>query len=150
MCTIFDECIKDANRGIISFLENTISFGIDLQQVEKGHVDFGCKECLERVVVSEGQQIVINLIKAIVGDLPCYRLTHYDGSVAGVLYRLSTLCPQLLMSWLNDPSITKLIPKAAESKFVNAFKMPIYKDEFFDSVANLARLCDRSRKMLGA
>ena len=68
---------RDANSGILTFLENTISYGLSLSPTTAaGAEKQAVRQALEQAVVAEGQPIVTNLAQALLGDLPAYRLDN--------------------------------------------------------------------------
>jgi len=145
---------RDANRGTLNFLENTVSYGVSVVKSAKaggssstGYSDNSCKEALERAIVSDGQPIVNNLAKALLGDLPAYRLDYGNGSIAGVLHRLNDLCPELLLQWIN-PALT-LVPESAKAAFVGTLVQKVSRDEFNSSVRRFVSICERNRKLGG-
>jgi len=137
----------DANRGTLNFLEASFSFGIDLQSstAMNDAVSVMCKESLEKAIATEGQQIVSNLILALVGELPCYRIACNQGSIAGLFYKLYCLCPTLLMDWIKVSLIS--VPEGAKSMLISSFTPEASRNEFFDSIERFAFACERTQKI---
>jgi transportin-3 len=146
---------KDANRGTLSFLESTISFGIDLSRGE-AHVSndsqqlISCRESLENCIRSEGIHIVQNLMQALMGTLPCYRLDSPHGSVGSILYKLKQLCPSLTLEWV----IMALHPAPDHAKrtLLRSFADTtnnISFDEMMSTVRWFSNYCIREMKMRG-
>lgn len=90
---------KDANRGTLNFLESAMNFGRSGQN----H-----RAALEPTVVNEGQAVVANLIRALLGDLPAYCIDSGSGSIAGILFKLNELFPDLLKRWISAALPTTL------------------------------------------
>ena len=135
---------RDANSGTLAFLENTVSFGLSISNASNME---SYREALEKAILAEGQPIVNNLAHAILGDLPAYRLDNDRGSIAGVLFKLNQLCPQLLMQWINPPLLHA--PQNAKDVFLRALASKIPREEFNSNVRQFSNLCYRTRKLRG-
>ncbi|KAL7536651.1 hypothetical protein ACHAXR_009842 [Thalassiosira sp. AJA248-18] len=137
---------RDANRGTLNFLESMVSYSLKLRSsnslnaMEQANV-----AALEQAILKEGQPLVINLAQALLGDLPAYRLDSGGGSIAGVLFYLNQLCPELLLQWIQPPLTTA--PEHAKSAFlVTLHNRGVARDEFNSSVRRFTAVCERSRK----
>lgn len=135
---------RDANSGTLAFLDNTVSFGLSISNASNME---SYREALEKAILAEGQPIVNNLAHAILGDLPAYRLDNDRGSIAGVLFKLNQLCPQLLMQWINPPLLHA--PQNAKDVFLRALASKIPREEFNSNVRQFSNLCYRTRKLRG-
>lgn len=139
---------RDANRGTLNFLENTVSYSLKLRSSttldanEQANI-----VALEQAILTEGQPLVINLAQALLGDLPAYRLDSGSGSIAGVLFHLNQLCPELLMQWIQPPLTAA--PEHAKSAFLATLYNRVARDEFNSSVRRFTAVCERSRKRDG-
>lgn len=139
---------RDANRGTLNFLENTVSYSLKLRSStaldanEQANI-----AALEQAILAEGQPLVINLAQALLGDLPAYRLDSGSGSIAGVLFHLNQLCPELLMQWIQPPLM--VAPEHAKSAFLATLYNRVARDEFNSSVRRFTAVCERSRKRDG-
>ncbi|KAL3777251.1 hypothetical protein ACHAW5_008543 [Stephanodiscus triporus] len=135
---------KDANRGTLNFLENTVSYSLKLRSsssldaIEQANI-----ASLEQAIAAEGQPLVINLALALLGDLPAYRLDSGSGSIAGVLFYLNQLCPELLMQWIQPPLTAA--PEHAKSAFMVTLHNRVAREEFNSSVRRFTAVCERSR-----
>jgi len=165
---------KDANRGTMNFLETVVGCGLTLRDSLDSSSNCSssngmtalteCKDSLERIIMIEGKNIVIKLLQALSGNLPCYRITANDnsGSIAGILYKLNQLLsPGMLLSWVTEAlavveqQLTSLPLKGVDhnerSKLLESItgssSLCSSQNEFFDSVRNFAHLCDRRRRM---
>ena len=137
---------RDANSGILTFLENTISYGLSLSPTTPaGAEKQAVRQALEQAVIAEGQPIVINLAQALLGDLPAYRLDNERGSIAGVLFKLNELCPQLLMQWIN-PALTTA-PQGPRDQFLKSLASKVPRDELNSTVRQFSNSCYRNRKL---
>jgi len=136
---------RDANRGTLNFLENTVSYSLKLQSSNSLNANEQADiAALEKAILTEGQPLVINLAQALLGDLPAYRLDSKSGSIAGVLFFLNQLCPELLMQWIQPPLTTA--PEHAKSAFLGTLHNRVARDEFNTSVRKFTTVCERSRK----
>jgi len=136
---------RDANRGTLSFLESIVSYSLKLRS--SGSLDTNQQAdmgALERAILAEGQPLVTNLAQALLGDLPAYRLDSGSGSIAGVLFYLNQLCPDLLMQWIQPP--LTLAPEHARSAFLVTLHNRVAREEFNSSVRRFTAVCERSRK----
>ena len=136
---------RDANRGTLNFLENTVSYSLKLRSSSSLNVNEQANiAALEQAILSEGQPLVTNLAQALLGDLPAYRLDSGSGSIAGVLFHLNELCPELLMQWIQPP--LTCAPEHAKSQFLATLYNRVARDEFNSSVRRFTAVCERSRK----
>jgi len=145
---------KDANRGTLSFIESSIAFGLDLSRGEtKLSIDpqqlQSCRESLETCIRNEGCYIVQNLIKSLMGVLPCYRLDSSHGSIGGILYKLNQLCPSLTQEW-----VTISLPEApdhARSTLLRSFTNTSNTsfDEMLSTIRWFSNYCIREMKIRG-
>ena len=138
---------RDANRGTLNFLEASFSYGIKLQKSGTNDPNIvACKESLEQAVAAEGQQIVTNSIMSLIGELPCYRVACNQGSVAGILFELNSLCPPLLLEWMKIPLGS--VPEGAKSMLGDTLKLTD-RNGFFEGIERFASICDEDQKMGG-
>lgn len=163
---------KDANRGIMNFLETLVGYGLTLKEsLEKGGIGIGvngingmaalvgCKDSLEKAVMAEGKNVVTKLLQALSGNLPRYRIIARgdSGSIAGILYKLNQLLsPGLLASWFTEAlAIVEQASPLLEggerneiSKLLESMTgVSLCQSDFFDSVCQFASMCDRKRRM---
>ena len=141
---------RDANSGTLNFIENTISYGLTLRDEvaqRPSPNQLACKGMLEKAIVSEGQAIIINMAASLLGDLPLYRLDNGRGSIAGILFKLNDLCPDLLMQWLDSALVPA--PGQAKDEFLRSFAIRVPRDKFDSSVRQFTSICDRTRKLRG-
>eukprot|EP01083_Nonionella_stella_P147754 466680_1 len=110
---------RDANRGTLAFLESVLSFGLTLHGNDNGNensgvgTSAGCNQPLEHAVAQEGRHIANNIILALIGELPLYRIACNNGSIAGILFKLSNLCPAMLLEWVQEPLL--IVPETEKS-----------------------------------
>ncbi|KAL7479407.1 hypothetical protein ACHAW6_005139 [Cyclotella cf. meneghiniana] len=136
---------RDANKGTLNFLESTVSYSLQLRSNRAADAnDHANMAALERAIVADGQPLVINLAQALLGELPASRLDSGSGSIAGVLFYLNQLCPDLLMQWIQPPLVSA--PEHAKSAFLGALQNRVTRDEFNWSVRKFTSVCERNRK----
>jgi transportin-3 len=141
---------RDANRGTLTFIESVLGYGLDLSDPSKNNgnnANGACKDALEKVISTEGEQIVRNLVLSLKGELPCYRITYNSGSIAGILFKLKTLCPSLLGNWVQNSLASD--QEILKSVLMNAIVNLCSREEFFESVRRYESICERNRKMGG-
>jgi len=127
-----------ANKGTLKFLENTISYGLQLRELNKPE----SKAALEQVLSQEGESIVVNLVRAMMGDLPAY-----SNQIPEILWKLNLLCPGLLNQWLTSAFATSALPERAKADFMNALDTGLARDEFSLVVRAFQSACDRERRL---
>ena len=132
---------RDANKGTLNFLENTVSYGLHLREQNKPE----CQAALESVLSQEGQNIVNNLARALLGELPAYSVDSGNGSIAGILWKLNLLCPGLLASWMLAALANA--PERARSDFMSGLDSGLPREDFFMGVRALLSASDRHRKL---
>jgi transportin-3 len=115
---------RDANKGTLNFLENTISYGLSLRERNKPE----CQQALERVLISEGQAVATNLARASMGDLPAYSVDHGHGSIAGILWKLNLLSPSLVLQWMTVALAAA--PERARIDFLGALDSGLPREDF--------------------
>lgn len=127
-----------ANKGTLKFLENTISYGLVLREQNKPE----SQDALARVLAEEGQAIVTNLARAMMGELP-----SYTNQIPEILWKLSLLCPSLLAQWLTAAFVsTNAAPERAKAEFMKALDTGLARDEFSLVVRAFQTACDRERR----
>ena len=138
---------RDANRGTMNFLEATVSYSLKLRTANALNANEQVSlAALEKAILAEGEPLVINLAQALLGNLPAYRLDHGSGSIAGVLFYLNMLCPQLLLQWIQPPLVSA--PEHAKSAFLGSLQNQVSRrDEFNSNVRKFTSVCERSRKL---
>lgn len=131
---------RDANKGTLNFLENTISYGLSLrEQPPKPESE----AALERILVQEGQIIVTNMARAMMGELPTF-----SNQVPELLWKLNLLCPELLAQWLTVAFTTAINPpERAKNGFMGALDRGLPRDDFNLAVRAFMSACERERKL---
>ena len=128
-----------ANKGTLKFLENTISYGLQLREQNKPE----SQAALEQVLSREGQAIVVNLARAMMGDLPAF-----SNQIPEILWKLNLLCPGLLNQWLTSAfASTSALPERAKADFMSALNTGLARDEFSLVVRAFQSACDRERRL---
>mmetsp|Transcript_23101 Transcript_23101/g.33099 ORF Transcript_23101/g.33099 Transcript_23101/m.33099 type:complete len:595 (-) Transcript_23101:262-2046(-) len=135
---------REANKGTLNFLENTVSFGLSIAQ-SNVHTSEACKAAFHQAIVVEGPSVVNNLALVLLGDLPAYCLDQGSGSVAGILWKLNTLCAELVRQWV-VMAISEA-PDEAKNELMKAFIMMAGRDDFNAAVRQFKSLCERSRRL---
>lgn len=131
---------RDANRGTMTFLENALSYGLTGQ-----HNHPEVTQSLQHAISKEGQTVASNLTLALMGELPCYRITAKSGSIAGVLYKMYKLCAGMLMDWVSVPLLQK--SESERVIFMNLFRDQLSFADFSEACERFAAVCSRSQKM---
>lgn len=131
---------RDANKGTLNFLDNTVSYGLRLrEQPPKSN----CQAALEHVLMQEGQNIVTNMARAMMGELPTY-----SNQVPELLWKLNLLCPEHLVRWLTTAFATAMSPpERARAGFMGALDSGLQRDDFNLAVRAFMNACERERKM---
>jgi transportin-3 len=131
---------RDANKGTLNFLENTISYGLSLREQPPKPT---CQASLEHVLTQEGQTIVTNMARAMMGELPTF-----SNQVPELLWKLNLLCPELLAQWLSTAFSTAISPpERAKNGFMGALDRGLPRDDFNLAVRAFMSACERERKM---
>ena len=130
---------QGANKGVLRFLEDMISFGLSLREQNKPD----CQAALEHVLSQEGQPIVANLARAMVGELPAYN----ERQIPEILWKLNLLCPSLLSQWLAAAfhGVDQL-PERAKVDLMGALSTGLARDEFSLAVRAFQSACHRERR----
>jgi transportin-3 len=125
------------NKGTLKFFESSLQYALSLR--EKRGVD-DLRQNVERVFQEEGRPIVINLVRALMGDLPCY-----SSHVPDMLWYGGRLCP--VHAWLSAVLEPAPWPSAsARKEFLAAFTTGLGKDEFRIAVRSFETACARERR----
>jgi transportin-3 len=129
-----------ANKGTLRFLESTISYGLSLREKNKPE----CQSNLELSLSREGEAIVVNLARAMIGDLPLYS----NSQIPEILWKLNLLCPNLLSQWLQSAfATTQSLPEGAKNDFLGALNTGLARDEFSLAVRAFENACERQRRL---
>jgi transportin-3 len=135
---------RDANRGTLNFLENAISYGLALRTQNQPEA----KAALEHAFQSEGQGLVRNLARALVGELPTYSIDEGQGSIAGILWKLNAWSPSWLASWmataLNENA--DAAPERARLEFLAALDSSLAQSDFNLTIRAFMSACERHRR----
>jgi len=150
-------CGTVANLPLLdSLLINTVSYGRKLREEESNNNSNTSieqhqqrKASLEYVISHEGEHIVTNVIRALIGDLP----NTNQNALSELLYKMNFLCPQLLQqTWLmngvfaNNRSEAKVIPDNAKQGLIRALQNGGCPREDFNLVIReFIRLCGNER-----
>jgi transportin-3 len=126
-----------SNKGTLKFIENTISYGLQLREQNKPE----CQRALENVLAIEGQAIANNLALAMMGDLP-----SHSNQIPEILWKLNLLCPGLLVRWLSAAFSSSLLPERAKNDFMGALDTGLARDEFSLAARAFQSACERERK----
>ena len=126
-----------ANKGTIRFLESTISYGLLLREQNKPD----CQAALEQVLSQQGQAIVNNLARAMMGDLPAY-----SQQIPEIIWKLNLLCPGLLSQWLSAAFDSAALPERAKNDFMGALDTGLARDEFSLAIRAFQNACERARR----
>ena len=131
---------RDANKGTLNFLENSISFGLSLK--EQNNPD--CQHALERVLASEGQSIVNNLVLSLTGDLQAYNVDAGTGSIAGILWKLKSLAPGMMAPWITVALGNA--PERPRMEFAGVMNGEVPRKDFNLAVRAFMNACKRERR----
>eukprot|EP00752_Nemacystus_decipiens_P010447 g9307.t1 len=107
--------------------------------------------CLQ-VLRDHGQGLVQELVKCCSGELPSYSIDGDGGSVAGLLWRISVLCPAWLQEWLVQ-TLGALDVKIADNFQKQELMEKLFgpqadksKRSFDDAVARFASACFQNQR----
>jgi transportin-3 len=132
---------RDANKGTLNFLENSISYGLSLQEQQKHE----CQQALERVVAAEGQLIVKNLMLSLMGELPAYTIDRGQGSVAGILWKINLLMPSMVGQWMT--TALEKAPERPRIDFTSILSSGLPREEFNVAVRGFMSACRRKPRI---
>jgi len=132
---------REANKGTLNFIENSISYGLILKERNRKEL----QQALESVLVNEGQYVVKNLILCLMGDLPAYSVDTGNGSIAGILWKLSSLSPAMANQWINKASANA--PERARMDFLGVASALIPRTDFNLAVRAFMSACRRERRL---
>jgi transportin-3 len=129
-----------ANKGTLKFLECAIAYGLELPVRDRSKLEYDTY--LERVLSNEGQAIVSNLTRAMIGELP-----SYSNQIGEILWKLSLLFPNGFMQWLTVAFASmNTAPDRAKVEFMSALVSGLGQDEFSLVVRAFETACDRERR----
>lgn len=131
---------RDANKGTLNFVENTVSYGLSLREQNKPD----CQKALEVVLLSEGQSIVSNLARSLMGDLPAYSIDRGHGSITGILWKLNLLSPAHVTQWMHVALASA--PEQVRTEFLQALDSGLAREDFNATVRAFMSACERHRK----
>ncbi|KAL3920557.1 MAG: hypothetical protein SGILL_003204 [Bacillariaceae sp.] len=128
---------RDANKGTLNFVENSVSYGLSLR--ESSNQD--CQQALERVLVAEGQAVVNNLMLSLMGELPAYSIDQGHGSIAGILWKLNLLNQAMVAQWMTTALVKA--PEQARIDFLSILSSGLPREDFNVAVRGFMSACRR-------
>jgi transportin-3 len=131
---------RDANKGTLNFIENSISYGLSLRERNKRE----CQQALEQVLASEGQSIVNNLMLSLTGALPAYFIDTGHGSIAGILWKLNLLSPAMVAQWMTVSLANA--PERSRMDFMNVLDSGLPREDFNVAVRAFMSGCRREQR----
>mmetsp|Transcript_23554 Transcript_23554/g.65374 ORF Transcript_23554/g.65374 Transcript_23554/m.65374 type:complete len:954 (-) Transcript_23554:96-2957(-) len=134
---------RDANKGTLNFVENSVSYGLSMKEQNKQ----GPLQALESVLADEGQSVVNNLARSLVGDLPAYSVDVGNGSIAGVLWKLHFLSPTMMSQWITVALANA--PERPRAEFVGIVNSGVPRNDFNAAVRGFMNACKRERRFAG-
>eukprot|EP00536_Pseudo-nitzschia_multiseries_P001678 jgi/Psemu1/250852/estExt_Genewise1Plus.C_210167 len=132
-----------ANKGTLNFVENSISYGLSVKEQNNREP----LQALESVLAVEGQSIVNNLARSLVGDLPAYSVDVGSGSIAGVLWKLHFLSPAAMSQWITV-ALTNA-PERPRAEFLGILNSGVPRNDFNTAVRGFMSACKRERRLAG-
>lgn len=132
---------REANKGTLTFLENTISYGLSLRERNFPAL----QQALENVLSAEGKNIITNLVLAMMGELPAYSLDSGHGSISGIVWKMNLMSPAITSQWVANAMSTA--PEGARSDFVGAMNQGLPRADFNGAVRAFMSACDRYRRL---
>jgi transportin-3 len=127
-----------ASKGTLKFLETTVSHGVQLRQQQTNRESLAS---LEHVLAQQGQAIVRNLVRALMGDLPVY-----SNQIPEILFKLNVLAPSQLTQWLTTAFGSAALPERVMKDFICALDTGLARDEFNLAVHAFQSACERERR----
>jgi len=131
---------RDANKGTLHFIENSISYGLSLREQNKRE----CQQALEQVLVTEGQSIVNNLMLSLMGDLPAYIIDAGHGSIAGILWKMNLLNTAMVAQWMTVALANA--PERARTDLMSVLDSGLPREDFNMAVRAFMSACRRARR----
>ena len=93
--------------------------------------------------MQEGQNLVNNMARAMMGDLPTY-----SNQLPELLWKLNLLCSEHLVQWLTTAFASAMSPpERAKAGFMGALGNGLPRDDFNLAVRAFMNACERDRKM---
>jgi transportin-3 len=135
---------RDANKGTLNFIENSLSYGAGLKRFTAQGNTADCQRALEYALFREGQAIVNNLARALMGELPAYSIDKGNGSIAGILYQFCEFSPPMLSQWITVAVADA--PERPRMDFLAALDSSLPRDDFNLAVRAFLDACKRERK----
>jgi len=125
---------RDANKGTMNFLEAAVG-NIDVNTMTTSNLPL--------------ETVVSQLMRALVGELPAYSIDSGSGSIAGILWKLNTKCPQPLRQWMVE-ALETLAPVQEKEDLLRSLGTSRDREEFNASVRAFRSSCERHRKLQAA
>ncbi|CAB1115460.1 unnamed protein product [Ectocarpus sp. CCAP 1310/34] len=94
---------REAQRGVLHCLEEVV--GLAMTEGPTGKANPRAQQFIptvEQVLREHGPGLVHELVMCCVGEQPSYSVDGDGGSVAGLMWRISRLCPAWLQEWLQQ------------------------------------------------
>ena len=131
---------RDANKGTLNFVENSVSYGLALKERNKQD----CQKALESVLADEGQSIINNLALSLTGDLPAYSVDVGNGSIAGILWKFQLFSPPMTAQLITVALANA--PERPRMEFVGVMNGGVPRKDFNLAVRAFMSACKRERQ----
>eukprot|EP00903_Cladosiphon_okamuranus_P011653 g10961.t1 len=148
---------REAQRGVLHCFEEVV--GLAMPEFPGGKVNPKAQQfgpTVEQVLRDHGQGLVQELVKCCSGELPSYSIDGDGGSVAGLLWRISVLCPAWLQEWLVqtlgalDVKIADNFQKQELMEKLFGAQADKSRRSFDDAVAGFASACFQNQRSWAA
>lgn len=127
---------EGANKGTLRFIEDAVSYALALREMNKPQ----SMAALEGILSMEGQSLVVNLCRALVGDLAVYS----ERQIPEIMWKLHLLYPQQLTNWLTTAFHgVERVSERGTADFLAALNDELTRDEFTLVVHAFQRTCQR-------
>ncbi|CAM9473964.1 unnamed protein product [Scytosiphon promiscuus] len=144
---------REAQRGVLHCFEEIV--GLAMPEGPMGKANPRAPQFMptvEQVLRDHGQGLVQELVKCCVGELPSYSIDGDAGSVAGLLWRISRLCPAWLQEWLQQ-ALGALPAKVADNFQKQELMEKLFgtqadkgRQSFDNAVARFASTCFQNQR----
>ena len=148
-----------AQEGVLKFLESSIGVAHKASAEEKA--------ALERAIGATGESIILAVCKGLVCDVPIFAIDGGAGSLAGVMFKLNVLAPDMVKQWVqNSLAVTGNVAGAAvaggggrgnekavnqaKGQFFNVFGVTngrtVGEEEFYRKIREFHNTCYRAKQ----
>jgi transportin-3 len=138
---------QGVNEATLQFIDGTVSYGLSLSDRNNPEQEM-MTGALEQAVATEGQEMVFNIVRILIGDLPISPRARYR--LPEILWKFHRLFPALFLHYLStalEKTASFLSPRMKD-ELLGALDEGLSFDEFSLAAHAFENACSRERHFI--